>query len=333
MEERTMRHVLKLFAALVLLMYLAQGQAQDKEASGYPTKPIRIIQPAPPGGASDVILRSVAQRVSTALGQTMVVDNRPGAHGVIANELAARAKADGYTLLYGTVGTIAINTSLYTKTAYRMPDDFAPITQFVDQANLVLVNVSLPVESLEDLMRVAKSKSGGLTFGSAGSGSATHLGAEMFRIRAGIYLKHIPYKGAAAAAAALAGGEVNVLFVSPVTALPFIRSGRIRAVAVSTAHRIPQLPDVPTIAESGYPGFAYGAWSGMLARAGTPPAIVDLLHAQFVGVLRSEELRKIVSQDGATAAWSESPAAFGSFIRAQIAAWGTVIRKTGARVE
>jgi len=328
-----MRDILKLFAAVVPLLFPIQAQAQDKGVAGYPTKPIRIIQPAPPGGASDVILRSVAQRVSAVLGQSLVVDNRPGAHGVIANELAARAKPDGYTLLYGTVGTIAINTSLYTKTAYRMPDDFSPITQFVDQANLVLVNASLPVESLADLVRVSKSKSGGLTFASAGSGSATHLGAEMFRIRAEVDLKHIPYKGAAAAAAALAGAEVNVLFVSPVTALPFIRSGRIRAVAVSTAQRIPQLPDVPTIAESGYPGFAYGAWSGMLAPAGSPAAIVDLLHAQFVRVLRSEELRKIVSQDGATAAWSETPAAFGSFIRTQIAAWGTVIRQTGARVE
>ena len=328
-----MHRVLSLLVVFVALAYHVHARGQGAVASGYPGKPIRILQPAPPGGASDVILRAVTQRVSAALGQSMVVDNRPGAHGIIANELASRARPDGYTLLYGTVGTIAINTSLYPKAAYRMPDDFAPITQFVDQANLVLVNVSLPVESLADLVRVAKSRNGGLTFASAGSGSATHLGAEMFRIRADIDLKHIPYKGAAAAAAALAGGEVNVLFVSPVTALPFIRSGRIRAVAVSTPQRIAQLPEVPTIAESGYPGFAYGAWSGMLAPAGTPASIVDVLHAQFVRVLKSEEFRKIVSQDGATAAWSENPAAFGSFIRAQIAAWGTVIRQTGARVE
>jgi tripartite-type tricarboxylate transporter receptor subunit TctC len=322
-----------ILVALFMLLHHGVGLTQALTPSGYPSKPIRIIQPAPPGGASDVILRSVAQRVSAVLGQTIVVDNRPGAHGLIATEMGARAKPDGYTLLYGTVGTIAINTSLYTKAPYRMPDDFAPITQFVDQANLVLVNATLAAESLADLVRLAKAKAGGLSFASAGSGSATHLGAEMFRIRASMDMKHIPYKGAAAAAVALAGGEVQVLFVSPVTALPFIRNGRIRALAVSSAQRIPQLPAVPTIAESGYPGFAYGAWSGILAPAETPRATIEALHTQIVSVLKSEELRKIVSQDGARAAWSETPRDFGDFIRSQIAAWGAVIRQTGARIE
>ena len=328
-----MATTVSILVALVVMLHHGAGHAQALAPSGYPSKPIRIIQPAPPGGASDVILRSVAQRVSALLGQPMVVDNRPGAHGLIATEMGARAKPDGYTLLYGTVGTIAINTSLYPKAPYRMPDDFAPITQFVDQANLVLVNATLPAESLADLVRLAKAKAGGLSFASAGSGSATHLGAEMFRIRASMDMKHIPYKGAAAAAVALAGGEVQVLFVSPVTALPFIRNGRIRALAVSSAQRIPQLPEVPTIAESGYPGFAYGAWSGILAPAETPRAIIEALHTQIVSVLRSEELRKIVSQDGARAAWSETPSEFGDFIRSQITAWGAVIRQTGARVE
>jgi len=309
------------------------GVAYSQAPSAYPTKPIRIIQPAPPGGASDVILRSVAQKLSAVLGQSIVVDNRPGAHGLIANELAARSKPDGYTLLYGTVGTIAINTSLYAKLPYRMPEDFSPITQFADQANVVLVNASLPAQSIAELVRMAKSKPVGLTFASAGSGSATHLGAEMFRLRAEIEMNHVPYKGAAAAAAALAGGEVQMLFVSPVTALPFIRSGRIRPLAVTTSQRIPQLPEVPTVAESGYPGFSYGAWSGIVAPAGIPSAILDLLYAELVKVLNSEDLRKIVSQDGARAVWSDSPSAFAEFIRAQIASWGAVIRKTGARVE
>jgi tripartite-type tricarboxylate transporter receptor subunit TctC len=308
-------------------------QAQGKAAVDFPVRPIRVLQPAPPGGASDVILRVVTQKLSTVLGQSIVVDNRPGAHGIIASEITARATADGYTLLYGTVGTLAINSGLYAKLPYRMPDDFAPITQFVDQANLVLVNAAQPVKSLGELVQLAKAKPGQLFFGSAGSGSATHLGPEMFRIRAGIDMKHVPYKGAAAAAIALAGGEIQVMFVSPVTAIPFIRTGKIRALAVSTAQRIRQLPDLPTIAESGYPGFSYGAWSGMLAPAGTPGAIVSRLHSQITGLLKTQEMQDLIAKDGANAAWSETPEAFSRHIRSEIVKWTQVIKQTGARVE
>lgn len=302
-------------------------------AANYPSRPIRILQPAPPGGASDVILRTVAQKLSGTWAQPVVVDNRPGAHGLIANEIAARALPDGYTLLYGTVGTLSINSGLYKKLLYRMPEDFSPVTQFVDQANLVLVNASLPAKSLGELVQLAKSKPGQLSFSSAGSGSATHLGPEMFRIRAGIDMRHVPYKGAAAAAVALAGGEVQVLFVSPVTATPFITAGRIRALAVSTAKRLAQMPDLPTIAESGYPGFAYGAWSGLLAPAKTPKPVVDKLHSQLVGLLKSQELRELIARDGANAAWSESPEVFAQLIRSEIARWTKVIEQTGARIE
>lgn len=302
-------------------------------AANYPSRPIRIIQPAPPGGASDVVLRTVAQQLSGAWGQPVVVDNRPGAHGLIANEIAARAMPDGYTLLYGTVGTLSINSGLYKKLPYRMPEDFSPVTQFVDQANLVLVNAALPVKSLGQLVQLAKSKPGQLSFSSAGSGSATHLGPEMFRIRAGIDLRHVPYKGAAAAAVALAGGEVQVLFVSPVTATPFILSGRIRALAVSTEKRLAQMPDLPTIAESGYPGFSYGAWSGLLAPARTPKPVVINLHAQITDLLKSQELRELIAKDGASATWSESPEAFAKLIRSEVARWSEVIEKTGARIE
>ncbi len=303
------------------------------EAANYPSRPIRIIQPAPPGGASDVVLRTVAQKLSGAWGQPVVVDNRPGAHGLIGNEIAARAMPDGYTLLYGTVGTLSINSGLYKKLPYRMPGDFSPVTQFVDQANLVLVNAALPVKSLGELVQLAKSKPGQLSFSSAGSGSATHLGPEMFRIRAGIDMRHVPYKGAAAAAVALAGGEVQVLFVSPVTATPFIAAGRIRALAVSTAKRLAQMPDLPTIAESGYPGFSYGAWSGLLAPARTSKPVVDKLHAQIIGLLKAQELRELIAKDGATAAWSESPEAFAQLIRSEVARWSKVIEQTGARIE
>jgi tripartite-type tricarboxylate transporter receptor subunit TctC len=321
--------------ALATLAFAASAaQPQGKSVSAaYPVRPIRVIQPAPPGGASDVVLRAVAQKLSEAVGQPVVVDNRPGAHGLIGNGLAARAPADGHTLLYGTVGTLAINSGLYRKLPYRMPEDFTPITQCVEQANLVLVTATLPAKSLRELVELAKARPGELSFSSAGSGSATHLGPEMFRARAGIDIKHVPYKGAAAAAVALAGGEVQVLFVSPVTATPFIRTGRIRALAVSTASRIPQMPDVPTIAESGYPGFSYGAWSGMLAPARTPRPVVEKLHGQLVALLTSRELAEIIARDGAKAVSSATPEAFGQLIRSEIARWSKIVEQTGARVE
>lgn len=325
--------------AACLLLGLAAAFALDApaqtqaEGSGYPARPIRVIQPAPPGGASDVILRAVAQKLTGAWGQPVVVDNRPGAHGMIGNELAARSKPDGYTLLYGTVGTLAINTTLYTKAPYRMPDDFSPVTQFIDQPNVVIVHAGLSLESLADLVQLAKAKPGQLSFASAGSGSATHLGPEMFRIRAGLDMRHIPYKGAAAAAAAVAGGEVQVLFVSPVTAMPFLASGKVRALAVSTVQRVPVLPDVPTIAESGYPGLSYTAWSGLLAPARTPRHVLDKLHAELVKILKTQELRDMIGRDGSTAAWSASPEAFAHFIRTETAKWGKVITQTGARIE
>jgi tripartite-type tricarboxylate transporter receptor subunit TctC len=327
------RGTLHIFLGLAFAFVQADTRGQTQlTASSYPQKPIRILQPAPPGGASDVIVRAVAQKLAT-LGQPAVVDNRPGAHGIIANELAARARPDGYTLLYGTVGTIAINTGLYPKAPYRMPDDFSPLTQFVDQPNVVVVNASVPVESLPDLVQLAKSKPGQVSFGSAGSGSATHLGPEMFRLRAGITMRHVPYKGAAAAAVAVAGGEVQVLFVSPVTAMPFVASGKVKAVAVSSSQRVAVMPGVPTIAESGYPGFSYSAWSGILAPARTPRPIVNKLHSELVSILKTQELRDMIARDGATAVWSETPEAFTQFIRSEIAKWGTVIQQTGARVE
>jgi len=325
-------HRLFLLVSVVLTFGPSAGYAQSPTKSIYPNRPIRIIQPAPPGGASDVILRTVAQKVGAVLGQTLVVENRPGAHGLIANELGARATPDGYSLLYGTVGTIAINTTLYPKLPYRMPGSFVPITQFAEQANLVLVTASLPVRSLSQLVALSKSQPGGLLFGSAGTGSGTHLGAEMFRLKSQAAMKHVPYKGAAAAAVAVAAGEVNVLFVSPVTALPFVRNGRLRALAVTTQTRLPQLPDVPTVAESGYPGFAYGAWSGILAPAATPPDIIRLLHAKFGDVLRSDEVRDLVHKDGATVVWSEDPKVFDKFIRDQIKTWEAVVLQTGVTI-
>ena len=320
---------LSLIVALIGLGAPAQTHSAD---ASFPVKPIRVIQPAPPGGASDVILRAVGQKLSTAWGQPVVVDNRPGAHGMIGNELAARAKPDGYTLLYGTVGTLAINTGLYTKAPYRMPDDFSPVSQFVDQPNVVIVHAGLPADSLAELVQLAKAKPGQLSFGSAGSGSATHLGPEMFRRRADIDIRHIPYKGAAAAAVAVAGGEVQVLFVSPVTAMPFIRNGRVKPLAVTGTQRVGVLPKVPTIAES-FPGFSYTAWSGLLAPRGTPRSVLGELHAEVVKILSTPEMRDMIAHDGSTAVWSASPEAFAQFIRSEVAKWGKVIAATGARVE
>ena len=330
MRRSTFHIIVALAWACMELAAVAQAQPTS---SSYPQKPIRILQPAPPGGASDVMLRAVAQKLTGTLGQPVIVDNRPGAHGMIANELAARARPDGYTLLYGTVGTIAINTGLYTKAPYRMPGDFSPVTQFIDQPNVVAVNAAVPVESLTDLVRLAKAKPGQLSFGSAGSGSATHLGPEMFCRRAGITMRHVPFKGAAAAAVGVAGGEVQVIFVSPVTAMPFVTSGKLKALAISSLQRVPALRGVPTIAESGYPDFSYSAWSGMLAPAKTPQPVVMKLHSELTGILGTQELRDAVARDGSTVAWSETPERFGDFIRSEIAKWGKVIEQTGARVE
>ena len=331
-----MRIIVSRAAALLAAILSVHATAQPAAKAGtgnYPSKPIRIVQPAPPGGASDVMVRAVAQKLAAAWGQPIVVENRPGAHGLIGNEIVARAAPDGYTLLYGTVGTLSINSGLYKKMPYRMPEDFFPVTQFVDQPNVVIVHAGLPIKSLRELVEFAKAKPGQLAFSSAGSGSATHLGPEMFRIRAAIDMRHVPYKGAAAAAVAVAGGEVQVLFVSPVTATPFITSGRVRALAVTTASRLPQMPDTPTIAESGYPGFSYGAWSGLLAPARTPRPIVDKLHAQLVELLKGKELRDLIARDGAAAAWSETPEAFAQMIRSETLRWAKLIEQTGARIE
>jgi tripartite-type tricarboxylate transporter receptor subunit TctC len=299
----------------------------------YPHKPLRVLVPAPPGGASDVILRTVTQKLAEALGQPVVADNRPGAHGLIAMSLAAQSRPDGYTLIYGTVGTLAINTSLYRKLPYRMPQDFAPLTQFAEQANVALVNAEVAAKSLSELVRLAKAKPGALTFGSAGTGSGTHLGPAMFCVRAGIDIRHVPYKGAAAAITGLAGGEVQVLFVSPVTANPFIANGKVRALAVSSPQRIPQMPAVPTIAESGYPDFAYVAWSGMLARAGSPQPILDELYTRIAEILRRPQMQELISRDGAKVAVSASREAFGAFIREETARWAEAIARTGTHID
>src|SRR5438552_13835540 len=242
-------------------------------AQTYPTRPIRLVVPFPAGGTTDILAREVGQRLSMTLGQPVVIDNRPGAAGNIGADLVAKSAPDGYTLLMGTVGTHAINASLYAKMPYDHVKDFAPIILVAGVPNVLVVNPSLPVNSVQELIAYAKANPGKLNFASSGPGTSIHLSGELFKVMAGVQMTHVPYKGSAPALQDLLGGQVQLMFDNLPPSLPHIKAGKLRALAVTSVARSPALPDVPTIAESGLPGFEASSWFGILVPAGTPSAI------------------------------------------------------------
>src|SRR5438034_5972010 len=251
-------------ALLVVAAPVALGQV------AYPTKPVRLVVPFPAGGTTDLLARAAAQKLSEAWGQQVIVDNRPGAAGNIGAELVAKAAPDGYTLLMGTVGTHAINASLYAKMPYDHVKDFAPVILVAGVPNVLVVNPSLPVHSVQELIAYAKANPGKLNFASSGSGTSIHLSGELFKVMTGVQMTHVPYKGSAPALQDLLGGQVQLMFDNLPPSLPQIKAGRLRALAVTSATRAPALPDVPTVAEAGLPGFEASSWFGVLAPAGTP---------------------------------------------------------------
>ena len=301
-------------------------------ADEYPSRPIRIIVPYAPGGGADMVARIVAKRVGDTIGQTIVIENRGGAGSIIGTEMVAKAEADGYTLLLGQSGPISINPAVYKDLRYDPERDFAPVTMTTAYPYILVVNAKLPVKSLQDFVALAKSKPGAMNYGTTGIGAANHLVTELFNGKAGLKMAHIPYRGTALAVADLVGEQVTVVFGDPVSVLPHMQAGTLRALAVTSTQRSPVAPDVPTVAESGYPGFDAIAWHGILAPAKTPPAIVRKLNAEIVSALQHPETKDLLVKQ-AMHTVGNTPEEFAAFIKKDIAIWKAVAAEADVSVK
>jgi tripartite-type tricarboxylate transporter receptor subunit TctC len=319
------RRTLLLAAALAALPMAAFAQ-------GYPSKPIRFVVPYPPGGPLDTIARLLGQKVSEGVKQPVIVENKPGAGGNIGADFVAKSLADGHTILMGAVATHAINPTLYAKIPYDPVRDFAPITQVASTPNVLVVNPSLPVSSVAELIAHAKANPGKLNFGSGSTGSAGHLAGELFNSLAGVQMTHIPYKGAAPAMRDLIGGQIHLMFDNLASSLTQVRAGRVKALAVTTAKRSSLAPELPTVAESGLAGFDISTWFGIFAPAGTPREAVARLHAEFTRALAAPDVREKMIHLGAEPV-GNTPAEFATYIRAEAGKYARVIKASGARVD
>jgi tripartite-type tricarboxylate transporter receptor subunit TctC len=299
----------------------------------YPSRPIRIIAPFPPGSGVDIVARAIAQALNDAWKHPIVVDNRPGAGGTIAGELVAKGNPDGYTLMLGNVSTLAIAKALTPRLAYDPLKDFAPITLITTSENVIVVHPSVPASSVKELIAYAKANPRKLNFGSAGNGTTTHLGGAMFAWATGIEMTHIPYKGSVAMLVDLLAGQMQLAFSSVPTALPHIKSGRLRALAVTRPQRSTILPDLPTVQEAaGLKNFEVSLWQGIVAPAAVRPAIVAKLNQQIVASLRTPELKQQLTAQGLEPV-GNTPEQFAAYIRTELAKWTQVVKVTGARIE
>ena len=306
------------------------GHTVSLHAQNYPARPLRLIIPFSPGGATDVPGRILAQKLSEVLGQQVVVDNRPGAGSTIGTDLVAKSPADGYTLLL-TATPFVIGAGLYRKLPYDPLKDFAPIMQIGSAPNVLVVHPSLPVKSVRDLIALARASPDKIDFASSGNGSAQHLFGVLFTSLAKVHLTHIPYKGSAPATTDLISGQVSVGFPGIAIALPHSKAGRLRSLAITSAQRSPQMPEVPSIAEAGVPGYAGTLWLGVAAPEGTPRAIIGSLHADISRVLQSSDLINGFRAVG-TDVVASTPEAFGALIRSELAKWVKIVRESGAQV-
>jgi tripartite-type tricarboxylate transporter receptor subunit TctC len=316
-----------LLAAGSCVLAAAPAAAQD-----YPNKPITLVVPFAPGGSSEVLSRLIGQKLTESWKQQVVIDNRPGAAGNIAMEQVQRARPDGYTLILGHVGTLAVNPAMFAKLPYDPVRGFIPVAMIASVPNVVAVNPALPVKSLKEFVDLAKAKPGTINYGSAGNGSAGHLAMEYLRQVAKIDLTHVPYKGTGPMTTDLLAGQLQATFTGALPLMPFIKDGKLRAIAVGSAKRIPSLPDVPTVAESGYAGFETSQWYGILAPAGTPDAIVQKLSAEVNRILKMPEVTGRLSNDGSVAQ-GMSPQEFATFIQSEMKRWGVVVKTAGIKVD
>jgi tripartite-type tricarboxylate transporter receptor subunit TctC len=301
-------------------------------AAEYPDRPIRLVVPFPAGGGADTLARIIMPRVAQALGAPIVIDNRPGAGGNVGAEIVARAAPDGYTLLYGTNGTHAINPSLYASLPFDPVRDFAPVSRMTVIAAMLVVNNDFPAHSVYELIRYAKSNPGKLNFASAGNGTTSHLAGELFRTMAGIDIVHVPYRGGALAVTDVIGGQVQMMIDVMPNAYPLAKSGKVRGLACTTARRFPGASEVPTIAESGVPGFDVSAWDAIFAPAGTPHPVVDRLNAAIRQALEDPKVAQSLLTHGAQAIPS-TPNELAQHVAAEADKWAKVVRRAGAKID
>jgi tripartite-type tricarboxylate transporter receptor subunit TctC len=323
----TSRHAMSIVVATVAMLFSAALHAQP-----YPSKPIRLVVPFPPGGAVDFYARVVQQPLSEALGQPVVIDNRAGASGMVGADYVAKSPPDGYTLLLGNIASLAINTGIYAKMAYDPARDFTPIMHTIDVNYALVVHPSVPAQNVAELVAYAKANPGKLAYGSAGSGSLPHLASELFKASTGIDMVHVPYKGGGPMVTDLLGGTVQVVIADQANLMQHVKSGKLRALAVASPRRSPNYPELPTIAESGVPGFQAVAWNGLVGPAGLPPEIVKRLHDAFANTMALSAVREKLVAGGLDPV-GDSPDEFARFNRAEIAKWSKIAQDVGARAD
>ena len=323
-------HRRRLIAALMALPAITRATFTLAQGGAYPSRPIRLIVPFPPAGSTDILGRALAQKLAEIFGQPVVVENRPGAGGSIGAEAAARSPADGYTLLMGHIGTLAVNPALYPKLGYDPLKDFVPIALVALVPNVLVVNPSLAVKDVGELVAYARANPGKLTYSSGGNGSAAHLAMEYFKLQTKTDIVHVPYKGTAPSITDILGGQITMTMTGAPPLMPHVQAGKLRALGVSSTSRLDALPQVPTIAESGVPGFEAVQWYGVVAPAGISRDIVARLNAEIGRVLESKDMKERLAAEGAVTQ-TRTPAEFASFIRTEHERWGAVVRAAHMR--
>jgi tripartite-type tricarboxylate transporter receptor subunit TctC len=315
-------------ARFLVVTLLACATLAGAQTGGYPTRPIRFVVANSPGGGLDITARTVSPRLINALGQQVIIDNRPGAAGSLAAEITAKSASDGYTVLMGSIGNLAVNVNLYKGLDYDPLKDLAPVTFAVSGSNVLVVNPAVAAKTVRELIAFGRAQPGKLTYGSSGSGNAGHLAGELFKSMAGVEMVHVPYKGGAPAMIDLIAGQIQLIFSSPPTAVPQVKAGKIKALAVTTARRSAVLPELPTIAESGLPGYDADNWYGIAVAAKTPRAIIDRLNAEFGRILSLPDVKETLLKQGLEAAPGTTEA-FGAYMQSEYAKWAKVIADAG----
>jgi tripartite-type tricarboxylate transporter receptor subunit TctC len=324
---------MRLFTHLVLAAAAALAVPVMAQTASFPDKPVMLVVPFPPGGPTDAMARTLAAEMKGRLGQSVIVENRAGAGGNIGAEFVARAPADGQTLLFGTSGPLAINASLYRKIGYDPVRSFAPVIQIGHLPNILVVHPGVPAQNLKELVAYAKANPGKLSYASSGNGASSHLAGVLFNEKAGVDLQHIPYKGTGPALNDLLGGQVAMSFTDVLTALPYVKAGKLRALGITTAARSQAIPELATIAEQGVPGYDVSVFFGIVAPAGTPADRVARLNQAFVEVLANPKVRELFATQGLESAPDHAPAQLGRFIVAQKASWADVVKQSGAQLD